>query len=85
MERQTPAGRRVRIPDYAQRRLAQRGIGVEEVMRVLADPTTVEPSRDAPERWVERRTVRGRRLVVVTEREGVRPGVIVVVTAWIAE
>ncbi len=54
-------------------------------MRVLASPTMVEPPpRDAPDRWVEREAVRDRRLVIVTEREGVRPGVIGVVTAWIA-
>ena len=75
------AGRTVGITSYAARRMAMRAISKAEIKSVLADPTSLAPSRNSPVRFVCRRTVRGRRLVAVIE--GV-PGESrwVVVTAW---
>ncbi len=75
------ASRTVGITSYAARRAALRGISKAEVESVLANPTSLAPSRDAPDRLVCKRTVRGRRLVVVIE--GVpNDSWWVVVTTW---
>jgi hypothetical protein len=75
------AGRRIGIPSYAERRMTTRNISTDEARAVIADPTTVKPSRHSSFRLVFRRSVRGRRIAVVVEGF---PGKShwVVVTAW---
>lgn len=75
------AGRTIGIPPYAARRMTTRGIATDEAGAVIADPTTVKPSRHSSFRLVFRRSVQGRRLAVVVEGF---PGESrwVVVTAW---
>lgn len=75
------AGRAFCLTPYAARRMAMRGISTAEIEAVVADPTSRALSRDSLNRLVCRRTVRGRRLVVVTEGF---PGESwwVVVTTW---
>ncbi len=81
MERLHIAGRTIGITSYAARRMAIRGITRDDIRRVMADPTSVAPSRDSSFRLVYSRSVDGRRLSVVIE--GV-PGESswVVVTTW---
>ncbi len=75
------ADRTLGITAYAARRMAMRAITLKEVEAVISDPTSLAPSRDSSIRLVLRRTVHGRRLVVVIE--GVpEESWWVVVTTW---
>ena len=74
-----PERRHIRFTVHARRRMERRRISEASVRQVLAEPVRITPSSHTTDRWILERTVGGRPLVVIVDREGAGW---VVVTAW---